>query len=252
MALAFATTAGPWRAIRARCAATLAGERPSDQVPARAERETSARGCFQWALLCDLEEQTEAAIAWLERATLLDPSDYWSQFYLGDYHRRLGQNGRAMEHYQAAVALRPDSPWARCNRAILYHERGDWDRALDDLNRALASPQGADLLEARLELGLVKQVLGDDAGARAAYESVIAAGHGHSLARAARLNRAKLDIDAGAVDRAWAEYYALLARGSARRPGTVESGPARAAVGPGGTGRGGSDDLAPGSAREGR
>ena len=151
-------------------------------------------------------------VAWLERATLLEPSDYWSQFYLGNYHERLGQNGRAMEHYQAAVALRPDSPWARCNRAVLYHARGDWDRALDDLNRALASPQGADLLEARLELGVVKQVLGDDAGARAAYESVIAAAEPSNLfARAARLNRAKLDFDAGAVDRAWAEYAALLA-----------------------------------------
>ncbi len=181
VALAFATTVGPWRAIRDRCVGTLAGERTTSQVPARTEGETSARGCFQWALLCDLEEQTEAAVAWLERATLLEPSDYWSQFYLGTHRWRLGQNGRAMEHYQAAVALRPDSPWARCNRAVLYHARGDWDRALDDLNRALASPQGADLLEARLELGVVKQVLGDDEGARAAYETVIAAGNGSAL-----------------------------------------------------------------------
>ncbi len=211
VAMAFATPAGPWRAIRARCDATLAGEPPPFQVPDRTEGETSARGCFQWALLRELEGRKEETVAWLERATLLQPSDYWSQFYLGDYHRRLGQNGRAMEHYQAAVALRPDSPWARCNRAILYHERGDWDRALDDLNRALASPQGADLLEARLNLGLVKQALGDDAGARAAFDSVIAVGRDNPFARAGRLDRAKLDIDAGAVDRAWGEYDALLA-----------------------------------------
>ncbi len=210
VAIAFATPVGPWRTIRERCAATLAGEQPHSQVPTHTDAEMSARGCCQWALLCELEGRTEAAIAWLERATLLDPSDYWSQFYLGNYHKRLGQNGRAMEHYQVAVALRPDSPWARCNRAVLYHARGDWDRALEDLNRALASPQGADLLEARLELGVVKQVLGDDAAARAAYESVIAAGNGNAWARAARLNRAKLDFDAGAVDRAWAEYSALL------------------------------------------
>ena len=44
----------------------------------------------------------------------------------------------------------------------------------------------------------MKQVLGDDAGARAAYETVIAAGPGNPFASAARLNRAKLDIDAGA------------------------------------------------------
>ncbi len=210
VALAFATPAGPWRAIRERCDAVLSGEPPPSRVPARTEGETSARGCFHWALLCELEGRKQATVDWLERATLLEQSNYWSQFYLGDYHRRLGRNGRAMEHYQAAVALRPDSPWARCNRAILYYERGDWDRALDDLNRALESPRGADLMEARLNLGLVKQALGDDAGARAAFESVIAAGPDNPYVRAGRLNRAKLDSDAGAVDRAWAEYDALL------------------------------------------
>jgi eukaryotic-like serine/threonine-protein kinase len=210
-ALAFATPDGPWRAIRARCDATLSGEPAPSQVPAHTEGETSARGCFQWALLCELEERKEPTVSWLERATLLDPSDYWSQFYLGNYHERLGQKGRAMEHYQAAVALRPDSPWARANRSLLYSARGDWEQALDDLKRALASPKGADFLEARHNLGLVKQALGDDAGARAAYDSVIAAaGPGNPIARAARLNRAMLDIDAGGVDRAWVEYSALL------------------------------------------
>ncbi len=47
---------------------------------------------------------------------------------------------------------------------------------------------------------------------RSAFESVIAAGPDNPFARAGRLNRAKLDIDAGAIDRAWAEYDALLAK----------------------------------------
>jgi serine/threonine protein kinase/Tfp pilus assembly protein PilF len=211
VALGFASPVGPWRAIWERCAARAAGEPPPARAATRTDSETSARGCFQWALLCDLEGKTEAVVAWLERATQLEPRDYWSHFYLGDYCGRIGQNGRAMEHYQAAVALRQDSPWARCNRALLYQARGDWDLALDDLNRALASRQGANLLEARLALGLVKQVKGDEVGARAAYDSVIAAGPGNPFAGAARLNRAKLDIDAGAIDRARAEYDALLA-----------------------------------------
>ena len=158
-----------------------------------------------------------------------------------------------MEHYQAAVALRPDSPWARCNRALLYHARGDWDRALDDLNRALASPQGADLLEARLDLGLVKQVLGDDAGARAAYESVIAAaGPGNPFARAGRLNRAKLDIDAGAVDRAWAEYAALLAEDPRDAPARLGRALLALRLGRAAQCRGGSHDPAPAGPRAGR
>ena len=64
----------------------------------------SARGCFQWALLCELEERTESTVTWLERATLLEPSDYWSHFYLGYYYERLGQKLQAMEHYQPAFA----------------------------------------------------------------------------------------------------------------------------------------------------
>jgi tetratricopeptide (TPR) repeat protein len=169
-ALRFASPKGPWRAIRDRFAARVAGEPLPDRAPTATSGEEPARGCFQWALLCELEGKTEAVVAWMERATRLEPRDYWSHFYLGDFCGRIGQNGRAMEHYQAAVALRPDSPWARCNRALLYHARGEWDLALDDLNRALASPQGGDLLEAHLGLGLVKQVLGDDAGARKAYD----------------------------------------------------------------------------------
>jgi tetratricopeptide (TPR) repeat protein len=97
------------------------------------------------------------------------------------------------------------------NRALLYQARGDWTRALDDLNRVLESSQGSRLLKARFDLGFVKQVLGDDAGARAAYESVISQDKGGPLARAGRLNRAKLDIDAGAVERGRSEYDALLA-----------------------------------------
>ena len=212
--LAFAIPVGPWRALRDRCAGRDSPARR--RLRARSLRATPKlrlAGAFQWALLSDLEGKTETVVAWLEQATRRDQRDYWSHFYLGDYCGRIRQNGRAMErYYQAAVALRPDSPWARCNRALLYHSRGRMGpRALDDLNRALASPEGNDLPEARLVLGLVKQVLGDDAGARAAYDAVIATGPGNPFASAGRLNRAKLDIDAGDVGRAWAEYDALLA-----------------------------------------
>ena len=208
--LRFASPLGPWRAIRRRCASKLAGETPPQTALTRPEAEQSARDCFKWALLCYLEGKTESVVAWLLRATQLEPQDYWSHFYLGDFCERIRQHARALAHYEAAVALRSHSPWARSNRALLRYSQGEWDLALDDLNEALKSPQGAELLEARLVLGLVKQVKGDDSGARSAYDAVIAAGPANPLASAARLNRAKLDIDAGAVDHAWAEYEALL------------------------------------------
>ena len=52
----------------------LPAKQPPSQVPTRTEGETSARGCFQWAILCDLEGRTEAVVDWLERATRLEPS----------------------------------------------------------------------------------------------------------------------------------------------------------------------------------
>src|SRR5262249_29259094 len=140
-----------------------------------ADDETSARGCFQWGLLCDLEGRQEDTIAWLQRATDRAPDDYWSQFYLGYYQARAHRPQQAQVHYEAAVALRKDSPWAWYNRALVERAGGDLDRAHADLNRslALAAAQGIDFLEARLSLGVVKAALGDNAGARVAYDAVI-------------------------------------------------------------------------------
>jgi tetratricopeptide (TPR) repeat protein len=164
-------------------------------------------------LLCELAGGGPATIAWLERATQLEPDDYWTEFYLGFYHERSGHDQRALARYQAAVALRKDSPWAWYNRALLERAQGDWEQSLVDLDRALSlsQSQGFDFVEARLNRGIVLAGLGDAAGARAAYESVIAAASGSPfLARAARLNRAQLDFESGAVAEARAEYDALL------------------------------------------
>jgi serine/threonine protein kinase/Tfp pilus assembly protein PilF len=210
VALTFAAPAGPWQALRERYQELLAGNPPLLRTFDPPPGENSAHGCFQWALLCDLADRKDATIAWLEQANRLDPRDYWSQFYSGFYHEQSGHHQRALEHYHVAVALRERSPWARFNRARIYRIRGSWERALEDLNQAMALSQGIDFPELLLELGLAKQNLGDIAGARAAYESVIRSQAGGPLARAGRLNGAKLDNDEGAVDRARAEYDALL------------------------------------------
>jgi serine/threonine protein kinase/regulator of sirC expression with transglutaminase-like and TPR domain len=213
-ALAFARPVGPWQALRARCRAILSGEarQLQPQTVDLAEVQRSARGCFQWAFLCDLDGRTLAAIDWLERARVANENDYWTHFYLGFYLRRIKRREDAIAEYGAAVALRPDSPWARYNRALVYQERGDWRLALEDLKAAQASPQAAYMLDAlNNALAVVKHALGDDAGAREAADAVIARGAGRPLALAARLHRAQLDIDAGAPERAWAEYEALLA-----------------------------------------
>jgi serine/threonine protein kinase/Tfp pilus assembly protein PilF len=215
VAMTFAVPIGPWRTIRERYNAILSGRAPATGAFDQISAETSARGCFQWALLSELEGRPEATISWLERATWLEPRDYWSQFYLGYYHRRAGHNQQAMEHYQAAVSLRPDSPWAWYNRALLHHARGELEQAMSDLNGALKaakeSSPASEFLEARHALGIVKQSLGDVEGARSEYEFVIDRAASTPLGRAARLNRAKLDVDAGAIDLAHREYDSILA-----------------------------------------
>ena len=179
-------------------------------------------------MLYRLDDRLKETIEWQERAVQLEPGDYWSQFYLGLYHWRAGHIQKALEHDQAAVALWPDSPWTWLNLALLHRANGDLDRALDDLNQALATARDFDFLQARLQLGEVKQSLGDSAGARAAYEWVIAKGAGSPIARAGRLNRAKLDLDQGAVGRAWAEYNALV--GEDRRDVSARLGRALVAL----------------------
>jgi tetratricopeptide (TPR) repeat protein len=215
VAMTFAAPIGPWQTTLERYNAILAGRTPAKGALDHTAGETSARGCFQWALLCDLEGRSEATIFWLERATRLEPGDYWSQFYLAYYHRRAGHSQQAMEHYQAAVALRPRSPWAWYNQALLHHARGELEQAMSDLNRALAVAEGSTpaggFLEARLALGVVRQSLGDVRGARSEYEFVMDRAAGEPLGRAARLNRAKLDVDAGAIDQALREYDSILA-----------------------------------------
>ncbi len=206
----FVPPAGPWAALRVRYDARRIGRAP-ENPSSDPLREPSARACFQWGFLRHLDGRTDEALAWLERAVLLRPDDFWSQFYLGFRYAQAKQVSRAIEHYSVAAALRPSAPWALFNRAQLLREQGDWARARADVVKALdaAREMGFDFVEARLESGLIRQHFGDAAGARSDDDDVIA--HGGPYARAARLNRAQLDLDAGAVGRARDAYISLLA-----------------------------------------
>ncbi|MBV8678095.1 MAG: tetratricopeptide repeat protein, partial [Planctomycetaceae bacterium] len=209
----FAEPRGPWRALRARHAAsTRTGPPPPPGEADDPARETSARACFQRSLLCKLAEDRAGALVWLERAVQLHPDDHWYQFALAYQHDLADHVDRALTHYEAALALRPASPWALANRAhLLWSRRGAWGRARRDLEQALERVDGRHGVLIRLEYGLVLQRLGDFRGARAAYARVLAQGRETRVARIARLNLAKLEADSGAPGRARAGYDALLA-----------------------------------------
>jgi serine/threonine protein kinase len=103
---------GPWRALKAR----WIGEPAPSGAEDRPERETRPRVCLQWALLRDLQGAHDRAIAWLRRATDLDPGEFWPQRVLADWLERDGQHTEALAHAEAAVALRPRSQQARALR----------------------------------------------------------------------------------------------------------------------------------------
>ena len=90
--------------------------------------------------------------------------------------------------------------------------RGAWSRAIDDLDRAMATARdaGIDYAEALLERGVVLQALGDHRGARTAFDAI--GGRG-AIARAARLNRARLDASSGDLATALEACDALIAEG---------------------------------------
>ena len=205
-------TAAPCLALRSRIARRLGSPEPLRPIAGSPNAERSPRACLEWALLCALEGNADWAVAWLERAVRLEPDDFWTRFSLAYQYQTAGNLEEASRHIEVAIALHPDSPWARFNRARLWSARGAWSRAIDDLDRALASATaaGIDYPEARLERGLVLQALGDVAAARAAFVGVSGPG---PLARAALLDRARLDASTGrGVDAAEA-YDSLLAEG---------------------------------------
>ncbi len=180
----------------------------------------NALACFQWGVLTFRQERRSEAAAWFKKAVHRDEGNYWFHYYLAYAHDHpTGNPAVANSHYDAAVALKPRSPWVRFTRARYYRLGGkDWNLAVEELLRALsdfhalpASDRDPEFeSQTRLELGLVRQSLGDLAGARAEYAAVVEANPLGDYAFAARLNRAKLDADAGDVGRARAEFDALL------------------------------------------
>jgi len=213
-ALLFAEPKAPWHALKARYDRR---ELEFDGLPAQPSAEPSALACFEWGLLAVKDGHPDLALAWFERAVNLRPDRLWYQFALAFHHALYGDVGQAMAHYDAAVALRPESSWALLNRAQLaWSRQGAWERALLDLEQVQAQSDGLDPALLALELGRVAQRLGDFPSALAHYEAVITASPGGDLCRHARLNRARVQLELGpsGLAQAWADYERLLSEES--------------------------------------
>jgi serine/threonine protein kinase/predicted Zn-dependent protease len=228
-AMVFAKTRGPWEALRARLVARAEGTRYTP-VPDNLATEESPVACFEWGALRAREKDYGSAIAWLNRAVERDPSNYWYRFYYGYLYwlraqqfpllhpERFEALGRAGASFDVALGLREHSPWVRFNRARVLMTLGAWGKARAEIELALRAHHkltGAAFdpefePQILLERAVIHQDLGAVADARSDYGKVIATSAGSKYSRAARSNLAKLDADAGAPERAAAEYAALV------------------------------------------
>jgi len=188
---------GPWKALERYVTARIEGRATPRCSPPLPATIASAWECYQWGRLLLLEDRPDPrrAADWLVRAAQRDHGRFWLEFDAGYQADRAGRSETALEHYNAAVELNPKSARALSNRARLERAKGAWERAREDLERALVESE--DLVEARLELGLVQQSLGDKQAAIVSYNAVINAPNAGPLRRAALFNRAMIDFEMG-------------------------------------------------------
>jgi len=130
-ALAFTASPGPWKALRARF-----DESPEPESGDDPRLEPSALAAFEWGVLRDRQGRARSAAAWLERATDLDPANPWYHEQAAAVPPRAGPPPDALRHLEAAIALGPNSPRARLERARILRSVGEWARARDDEERA--------------------------------------------------------------------------------------------------------------------
>jgi TolA-binding protein/peptidoglycan/xylan/chitin deacetylase (PgdA/CDA1 family) len=114
-------------------------------------------------------------------------------FESAEAQRRSGDRERARLAFYELIADYPHHPLrARAQLAVadLYYEEGDYRAALEELESVLAAaPRGPHVPEALLKLGLCRRALGDDAGARRAWERLV---RDHPRSEAARQARGLL------------------------------------------------------------
>ncbi len=146
---------------------------------------------------------------------------------LGLCYAERGEHGRAIPHYQRALALRPDLQSAAVNLANALHRTGQRQEALAQHRRAARAAPGDP--NAQYNLGAALLDAGDEDGARAAFERALAldTNHAPALTELGRMALKRQDLGgalellarATAVPQPPAEAHYLhgLALGRARR-----------------------------------
>ena len=85
----------------------------------------------------------DEALAWLDRAIVLDPSHYPARKARALIYYCRAEDEKAVEDVAALIALRPKSYLGYVLRAVQREASGQWDAALSDYERALGLCQDA-------------------------------------------------------------------------------------------------------------
>lgn len=114
----------------------------------------------------------EAAVPWFDRMEALDPWHFEGRFYSGVLHQALGNDARALEEYDRALALYPGMQGAIYNLGNLKFRRKDYAGAVETFTRALdINPV---LVEALNNRGNAYAALGRQGEAERDYLAVVA------------------------------------------------------------------------------
>ncbi len=105
-----------------------------------------AVAAFQLAQKASMRKDYVEAVRWAELSYSLNPDFDFPRKYLGLYYSRAGQIDKAVGHYMREVEREPSNGDFWMGLASIYEDRGDSERALEVLERAIAAaPDHRDL-----------------------------------------------------------------------------------------------------------
>jgi putative PEP-CTERM system TPR-repeat lipoprotein len=127
----------------------------------------------QLATMGFAERNPQAAIARIERQAMLEPKSAALQYLLGRAYQANGDTKHAEKAYMKSVELNPNAAQAYVSLGQLYSASKEYDRAIAELDKALASRP--DQPAALMLKSIAQQMKGDGTQAREGYEKLLKA-----------------------------------------------------------------------------
>ena len=89
----------------------------------------------QLGLCYQKRKMYDSAIEAYEKADLLQPDSYWTIHHMAQCYRAMGNYGKALECYEVAESMKPDNLNLAYHVAELLYEAGDYEEALPRLHK---------------------------------------------------------------------------------------------------------------------